>query len=130
MEYEEAAKIRRRLRFMTRSLVSLEESIREHLSKIERHSKSLRGLLEDHDREFAEMCADIDFPAWVATLSVRARTVLKRSGIIDSSTLSRLTEDRLLGAPNCGRTTFNEIRDTLAARGVVIPAIPSGEDPA
>ena len=130
INHEHASRLRRRLRFLSRSLASLEESVREHLSEIERHAKSLRGIIEEHDEEFIEMCQGVDVPSWSAKLSVRARTVLKRLGVVDSESLSRLNEDSLLGAPNCGKHTFSEIVESLAALGVVLPDVPGKKDDA
>ena len=122
--HEHASRLRRRLRFLSRSLASLGESFREHLQEIERHAKCLRGILEEDDDEFVEVCQGVDVPSWSATLSVRARTVLKHLGVVDSESLSRLNEDSLLGARNCGKNTFSEIVESLAELGVVLPDVP------
>ena len=124
MNPEEASRLRRRLRYLSRCLNSLGESMREHLQEIERHSKSLRGILHEHDDEFAERCEEVDVPAWLPTLSVRARNVLRRLGVVDSKSLSGLNEDKLVSARNCGQGCFEEIRNSLAALGVVLPELP------
>ena len=60
-----------------------------------------------------------DMPIEDLDLSVRAYNCLKRAGITKVGQVLEMTEDDLLGVRNFGRKSLDELRERLAARGLL-----------
>lgn len=71
-----------------------------------------------------------DMPIEDLDLSVRAYNCLKRAGITKVGQVLQMTEDDLLGVRNFGRKSLDELRERLAARGLLESSrlAPTGEE--
>jgi DNA-directed RNA polymerase alpha subunit len=66
----------------------------------------------------------LDQPVWKLDLSSRSLNCLDAEGISSIAELVIRTETELLRTPNLGRRSLNEIKETLAARGLVLGMSP------
>ena len=114
---EKEGEVRRRVTRMACEVLVLKKSI----AKIEKSMRLLLASLDMSDNAMLDACEQIDFSEFRSKLSLRAHKSLEKAGVVDSTSLARLTVARLCEVKNCGETTIAEIKDLLAEYGVALP---------
>ena len=110
--------VRKRVTHMAREVLELKKSI----AKIEKSTRLLLASLDMSDSAMLDSCEQIDFSEFRSRLSLRAYKSLEKAGVLDSTSLARLTVARLCEVKNCGDSTVAEVQDLLAEYGVSLPA--------
>ena len=100
------------------SLEEIKELLTRHgLGLASSKEEATPGMLEPEDEETREKYA---MSVELMGLSTRSRKCMERLNITTVGQLIQHTEDELLSTPNFGRTSVQEIRNTLAEMGLAL----------